>query len=83
MITVKSKTVYVDKTVLDYSVAYGKGRYRLDIKVRGESSRRFSACDVASDEKTAEYLLELFSDNVVFPENAPEILDDLLAENIL
>ena len=76
--TFKNKTMHVGDFVLDYIVTYNDGQYDFEIKVRDDSKRCFSARDVARDKETAEYLLELFSSNLVFPENAPEIFDDLL-----
>ncbi len=81
--TLKNKTMHVGDFVLDYTVTYSDGRYDFEIKVRDDSKRYFSACDVTRDGKTADYLLELFSSNLVFPENAPEIFDDILTANEL
>ena len=83
MSILKSKTVHVGSRTLEYSILYSSGQYGIEIKVQNDSKRYFSACDVARDSETAEYLLELFSDNLVFPENAPEIFDDILAGGLL
>lgn len=79
----KSEIMRVGNLAIVYHLTYQNGRYGMIIEVLGDSKRRFSACDVARNLETAEYLLTLFSQNLVFPENAAEIFDDILAEGVL
>ena len=62
-----------------YTLTEKAGAYGIVIEADGEIS---SAEDVTRSKERAEWLYKLLSENTVYPENLPEILDDLLGVEI-
>ncbi len=78
MKTLKTKTMHVANSVMEYSLRYDGKSYGLEISVHGDFEEHILVEDISCDQEEADKLLETLSVNTVFPSNALEILDDLL-----
>lgn len=76
--TLKTITKHVGNTKLKYTAVFDGVSYGLEITAAGDFDGYILVEDVSRELQVAEYLAELFAENLVFPQNALEIFDDLL-----
>ena len=69
----------VGPTRIIYELSVGEQGYGLSATSTGESASSVRIEGLTSDPETALRVLHLLAENLVFPFNVPEVLDDLLA----
>ncbi|MBQ8837247.1 MAG: hypothetical protein IJ002_07055 [Clostridia bacterium] len=78
MKTLKTKAKHVSNTSVIYTSVYDGNTYSLEIRSYGDFDGYILVDDVTRDADEAEKIANLFADNLVFPDNALEVLDDYL-----
>ena len=68
----------VGQLCLTYTLYFSSGAYGIAVSSDAEKEDRILVDDIARDLASAKRIQMLFAENLVFPSNVPEILDDLL-----
>lgn len=68
----------VGQSLLTYTLYRSCGTYGIAVSSDAEKEDRILVDDIARDFALAKRIQMLFAENLVFPSNVPEILDDLL-----
>lgn len=71
-------TRQVGRACLTYMLYRSSGTYGILVCSDAEEEERVRIDDIARDLTLAQRIQTLFAENLVFPSNVPEILDDLL-----
>ena len=78
MKTLRSIVKQVGNTVLDYCIKYDGSAYSLEIRSMGDFDGYILVEDISRNLCVAENIAVLFAENLVFPSNVLEVLDDLV-----
>ena len=78
MKTLKTQTMHVGNTAIDYSIVVSGESFGLEVSTKGDFEEYILVEDVTREFEEAEKLLKMFAENTVFPDNVLEIFDDLL-----
>lgn len=66
------------QSCLTYTLYRAAGTYGISVRSDAEKEDQILVDDIARDLTLAKRIQTLFAENLVFPSNVPEILDDLL-----